>query len=99
MLLHAVVCCAQVYTVTLHGEQLKTDFRVINTGDKPFDFTTALHTYIEVLDVNKAKVRSGTAGTLHCLAIHHTHAVGNHLTGACRHNIPLLLRLATHSST
>jgi glucose-6-phosphate 1-epimerase len=48
----------QVYTVTLHGEQLKTDFRVINTGDKPFEFTTALHTYIEVLDVNKAKVRS-----------------------------------------
>jgi hypothetical protein len=29
-------CCVgwQVYTVTLHGEQLKTDFRVINTGDK-----------------------------------------------------------------
>lgn len=46
----------QVYTVTLHGEQLRTDFRVINTGDKPFEFTTALHTYIEVLDVNKAKV-------------------------------------------
>jgi glucose-6-phosphate 1-epimerase len=45
-----------VYTVTLHGEQLKTDFRVINTGDKAFDFTTALHTYIEVLDVKKAKV-------------------------------------------
>lgn len=44
--------------MTLHGEQLKTDFRVINTGDKPFEFTTALHTYIEVLDVNKAKVRS-----------------------------------------
>lgn len=50
--------------MTLHGEQLKTDFRVINTGDKPFEFTTALHTYIEVLDVNKAKVRQ----TIACLA-------------------------------
>lgn len=48
----------QVYTVTLHGEQLKTDFRVINTGDKPFDFTTALHTYIEVQHVKDAKVGS-----------------------------------------
>lgn len=46
-----------VYTVTLHGEQLRTDFRVINTDDKPFDFTSALHTYIEVLAVDKAKVR------------------------------------------
>jgi hypothetical protein len=52
-----LLCCCQVYTVTLHGEQLKTDFRVINTDDKPFEFTTALHTYIEVLDVKKAKVR------------------------------------------
>ena len=39
---------AQVYTVTLHGEQLRTDFRVINTGDAPFEFTAALHTYFEV---------------------------------------------------
>lgn len=38
----------QVYTVTLHGEQLRTDFRVINTGDKPFEFTAALHSYFEV---------------------------------------------------
>lgn len=29
-----VLLAVQVYTVTLHGEQLKTDFRVINTGDK-----------------------------------------------------------------
>jgi glucose-6-phosphate 1-epimerase len=34
--------------VTLHGEQLRTDFRVINTDDKPFTFTSALHTYFEV---------------------------------------------------
>ena len=37
--------------MTLHGEQLRTEFRVINTGDAPFDFTAALHTYIEVLDI------------------------------------------------
>ena len=37
--------------MTLHGEQLRTEFRVINTGDAPFSFTPALHTYIEVLDI------------------------------------------------
>lgn len=40
-----------VYTVTLHEEQLRTDLRVMNTGDAPFEFTAALHTYIEVLDI------------------------------------------------
>lgn len=46
-----------VYTVALHGEELRTEFRVINTDDKPFDFTAALHTYIEVLHVGQAKVK------------------------------------------
>ena len=46
-----------VYAVTLHGELLRTDLRIINTGDKPFEFTAALHTYIEVLDINKATVK------------------------------------------
>ncbi|KAG2501557.1 hypothetical protein HYH03_000064 [Edaphochlamys debaryana] len=45
-----------VYTVSLHGEQLNCQLRVINTDDKPFDFTAALHTYIEVLSIDKAKV-------------------------------------------
>lgn len=45
-----------VYGVSLHGDQLRTDFRVINTDDKPFSFTAALHTYIEVMSVDKAKV-------------------------------------------
>jgi glucose-6-phosphate 1-epimerase len=45
-----------VYSVSLHGEALRTDMRVMNTGDKPFEFTSALHTYFEVLDVEKAKV-------------------------------------------
>jgi glucose-6-phosphate 1-epimerase len=52
----------QVYAVTLHGETLKTDFRVINTGDQPFNFTAALHSYIEVLGIDKAKVRGGLGG-------------------------------------
>lgn len=45
------------YSVALHGELLRTDMRVLNTGDTPFDFTAALHSYIEVLDVEKAAVR------------------------------------------
>jgi glucose-6-phosphate 1-epimerase len=49
-----------VYTITLHGEQLRTDFRVVNTGDAPFEFTAALHTYFEVLGVDKARVRMDT---------------------------------------
>jgi len=45
-----------VYTITLHGETLKTEFRVINTDDKPFDFAAALHTYFEVAHIDKARV-------------------------------------------
>lgn len=50
-----------VFTVSLHGEKLRTDLRVINTGDAAFEFTAALHSYFEVLDIAKAKV-SGLAG-------------------------------------
>lgn len=46
-----------VFSVSLHGEALRTDLRVINTGDQAFDFTTALHSYFEVAHVSKAKVR------------------------------------------
>ncbi|MEW5301481.1 MAG: hypothetical protein WDW36_004340 [Sanguina aurantia] len=45
-----------VYSVSLHGESLRTDLRVINTDDKPFDFSAALHSYIEVLSVQQASV-------------------------------------------
>ena len=45
-----------VYTVALHGEQLQTELRVHNTDTKPFEFTAALHSYFEVLSVEKAKV-------------------------------------------
>ncbi len=56
--------CALVQ-VALHGEELRTEFRVINTDDKPFDFTAALHTYIEVLHVGQAKVK-GLKGERGC---------------------------------
>ena len=45
------------YTVTLHGETLKTRLTVTNTGGEAFDFTAALHTYIEVADIRAAAVR------------------------------------------
>lgn len=31
-----------VYSVALHGELLRTDMRVLNTGNAPFEFTAAL---------------------------------------------------------
>lgn len=69
---HTPVIIIQVYTVTLHGEQLRTDFRVINNDDKPFDFTTALHTYIEVQHVKDAKVGVCAGGSLtHCWVMMH----------------------------
>jgi glucose-6-phosphate 1-epimerase len=45
-----------VYSVHLHGENLHTDFRVFNEDDAPFEFTAALHSYFEVLGIDKAKV-------------------------------------------
>lgn len=46
-----------VYTVTLQENRLLTQYVVNNTGTEPFDFTAALHTYIEVDGIAKAKVR------------------------------------------
>ncbi|GLI68039.1 hypothetical protein VaNZ11_012362 [Volvox africanus] len=57
-----------VYTVSLHGEQLACQLRVINTDDKSFDFTGALHTYIEVLAIEKAKVTGLKGLTYLCKA-------------------------------
>jgi glucose-6-phosphate 1-epimerase len=45
-----------VYSISLHGETLKTDWRVVNTGDSTFSFAAALHTYFEVAGIEKAKV-------------------------------------------
>jgi len=44
------------YSISLHGETLKTDMRVLNKGSEPFDFTAALHSYFEVAGVENAKV-------------------------------------------
>jgi len=45
------------YTVTLTAADLTTSFEVVNTGDAPFSFTTALHTYFAVSDVAAVSVR------------------------------------------
>ena len=45
------------YSVALHGELLRTDMRVVNTGDAPFSFTAALHSYFEVAHIERARVR------------------------------------------
>eukprot|EP00192_Tetraselmis_astigmatica_P010625 CAMPEP_0117675732 /NCGR_PEP_ID=MMETSP0804-20121206/15772_1 /TAXON_ID=1074897 /ORGANISM="Tetraselmis astigmatica, Strain CCMP880" /LENGTH=353 /DNA_ID=CAMNT_0005484775 /DNA_START=124 /DNA_END=1185 /DNA_ORIENTATION=- len=45
-----------VYSISLHGEELKTEYRVINTGEKEFSFTAALHSYFEVAGIKNAKV-------------------------------------------
>lgn len=50
-----------MYSVSLHGEALHTDMRVMNTGDSAFDFTAALHSYFEVAGISNARV-SGLKG-------------------------------------
>ncbi|GFR48859.1 hypothetical protein Agub_g10813, partial [Astrephomene gubernaculifera] len=57
-----------VYRVSLHNEQLNCQLRVINTDDKPFDFTAALHSYIEVLSIDKARVTGLKGLTYLCKA-------------------------------
>jgi len=39
--------------VSIGGERLEVEFRVRNSGDAPFQFTTALHTYFRVSDAMK----------------------------------------------
>jgi glucose-6-phosphate 1-epimerase len=43
-------------TVSVIGQQLDVEFAVTNTGDTPFDFTVALHTYLRTNDVLKAQL-------------------------------------------
>jgi glucose-6-phosphate 1-epimerase len=43
-------------TVSVIGQQLDLEFAVTNTGDAPFDFTVALHTYLRTNDVLKAQL-------------------------------------------
>lgn len=44
------------YVLTLSVNSLKTDLIIYNKGDKEFDFTSLLHTYFRLDDVNAAKV-------------------------------------------
>lgn len=50
------------YTVTLDGESLVTSLKVVNEGDEPMTFTTALHTYFKVDDATQARVEGLKAG-------------------------------------
>ncbi len=45
------------YEVELGSETLTTCLRVKNTGDQPFEFTCALHTYFRVSDVSKIAIQ------------------------------------------
>lgn len=55
LLLWPHVFCAE-YTVTLAGDTLQLDFSVTNTGDTAFQFTTALHTYFRVADIEATAI-------------------------------------------
>ncbi len=59
--------------VRVGGERLRVELGVENTGEQPFNFTTALHSYLRVDDVNAAEViglhgtpyrESGACGSL-----------------------------------
>lgn len=44
------------YVLTLSANSLKTELVIHNNDDKQFDFTSLLHTYIKLDDINNAKV-------------------------------------------
>jgi glucose-6-phosphate 1-epimerase len=43
-------------TVSIGGQQLDIELAVLNTGDAPFEFTAALHTYLRTGDVLRAQL-------------------------------------------
>ena len=43
-------------TVSVTGKQIDIELAVVNTGDAPFEFTAALHTYLRTNDVLKAQL-------------------------------------------
>ena len=43
-------------TVSIGGPQIDIEFAVTNTGDAPFEFTAALHTYLRTNDVLKTQL-------------------------------------------
>ncbi len=52
------------------GLQLDVELAVTNTGDAPFDFTAALHTYLLVDDVRRARL-GGLYGVEYLDTLHH----------------------------
>jgi glucose-6-phosphate 1-epimerase len=48
-------------TVCLRGERLDVELEVTNTGEEPFDFMAALHTYLRVAEVEAARL-TGLSG-------------------------------------
>lgn len=48
-------------SVLVHGRTLQVELAVENKGDAPFDFTTALHTYLAVNDIDEVSV-AGLSG-------------------------------------
>jgi mannobiose 2-epimerase len=49
------------FTVTVGGPALTVALAVVNTGDQPFSFTAALHTYLRVAEISQVAV-TGLAG-------------------------------------
>eukprot|EP00276_Gloeochaete_wittrockiana_P006724 CAMPEP_0184656668 /NCGR_PEP_ID=MMETSP0308-20130426/16672_1 /TAXON_ID=38269 /ORGANISM="Gloeochaete witrockiana, Strain SAG 46.84" /LENGTH=305 /DNA_ID=CAMNT_0027093897 /DNA_START=163 /DNA_END=1081 /DNA_ORIENTATION=+ len=45
------------YTIRLTGAQLNCELKIVNTDDKPFSFTGALHTYLRVSNVADIQIR------------------------------------------
>lgn len=43
-------------SATIHGQQLAVRLTIDNTGNQPFDFTAALHTYLAVDTIDEARV-------------------------------------------
>eukprot|EP00471_Norrisiella_sphaerica_P005487 CAMPEP_0184486834 /NCGR_PEP_ID=MMETSP0113_2-20130426/8737_1 /TAXON_ID=91329 /ORGANISM="Norrisiella sphaerica, Strain BC52" /LENGTH=331 /DNA_ID=CAMNT_0026868889 /DNA_START=39 /DNA_END=1031 /DNA_ORIENTATION=- len=44
------------YTIELTDSDMKTKLEVLNTGDKPFEFTGALHSYFDVSNIKDVKI-------------------------------------------
>jgi glucose-6-phosphate 1-epimerase len=48
-----------LYSVTLSSGVLSTTLKIKNTGDAPFEFQTALHSYYRVSDIDDISIKSG----------------------------------------
>ena len=46
-----------VHSISLHGDQLRSDLRIYNVGSQPVSFTAMLHSHIEVVDVATSQVK------------------------------------------